>query len=140
MTEKDTAQADKYNFLPIDLVVTNFYPFMDTLQSGASDEECIRNIDIGGPTLVHAAVKNSERVTVLVDPTDYPTVIDELTAHGSTLLETRGRLAFKADAYALQYHIAVHHWRKSKFSSPQPSLEDPFKEFFAGGKRAKKQQ
>lgn len=138
MKEEDAAQAHKYFFGSIDLVVVNFYPFMDTVQSGATDEECFRHIDIGGPTLVHAAVKNSERVTVLVDPADYQTVIDEITAQGTTLPETRKKLALKAETYALQYHTAVYHWLKSSMSVPV-SIPDPFQEFFAGGKRAKKE-
>lgn len=137
MKESDEKQADKHFFGPIDIVVVNFYPFMDTVQSGATDAECIRHIDIGGPTLVHAAVKNSERVTVLVDPEDYQTVIDEITAHGTTLASTRQRLAFKAEAYALNYHTAVYHWLKSKMSTPV-STPNPYADLFAGGKLAKK--
>ena len=65
---------------PIDLLVVNLYPFEETLAGGAGFEDCIENIDIGGPALIRAAAKNHEFVTVVVDPEDYTQVLEEMKA------------------------------------------------------------
>ena len=137
--ESHRAQADKHHIQLIDLVVADFYPFLETVQSGASEADCVDRIDIGGPALVLAAAKNHDRVTVLVDPADYQQVIDEISAHGSTHPATRARLAFKAEEHVIRYQLTVHHWRKSRNGAPlDPTPEDPFKDLYAGGKLAKK--
>jgi len=135
--EKDKVQLDKHNIQPIDLVVANFYPFLKMVQSGATDEECVEKIDIGGPALVLAAAKNHERVTVLVDSADYQQVIDEIGKHGNTLPETREQIALKAEEHVIRYQLTVHHWRKLKHVKALAS-DDPYKDFYAGGKLARK--
>src|SRR6187455_2141559 len=82
----------------IDLLVSNLYPFAATVASGAGREECIENIDIGGPALIRAAAKNHEFVAVVTDPADYDTVLGEFAATGGTSLDLRRSLARKAYA------------------------------------------
>lgn len=87
--------------VPIDLVVTNFYPF--------PSEPSIESIDIGGSALVRAAAKNHDHVGVVVDPADYPGVVEEL-ARGELSAATRRRLARKAFAYTAAYDAAIVQW------------------------------
>jgi len=97
---------------PIDMVVVNFYPFEQTIaRPGVSLEEAIENIDIGGPTLVRAAAKNYSDVAVVVDPADYPSIIDELKRNqGALSLETRWRLARKAFTRVTSYDCAISNY------------------------------
>jgi phosphoribosylaminoimidazolecarboxamide formyltransferase/IMP cyclohydrolase len=96
---------------PIDLVVVNLYPFEATVARGASFEECIENIDIGGPALIRAAAKNHDDVTVVTDPADYDQVLAEIERHGgATTLELRRRLAGLAYARTGAYDAAISQW------------------------------
>jgi phosphoribosylaminoimidazolecarboxamide formyltransferase / IMP cyclohydrolase len=97
---------------PVDLVCVNLYPFEQTLARGdASDEEVIENIDIGGPTMIRAAAKNSAFAAVVVDPDDYQGVLGELREHDSRLsLETRARLRAVAFACTARYDAAISRW------------------------------
>ncbi len=96
---------------PIDLVVVNLYPFAATVARGAPFETCLENIDVGGPTLIRAAAKNHEFVTIVVDPGDYDTVIADMRAHGgATTLALRRRLAAAAFAGTAAYDAAIAHW------------------------------
>jgi len=102
------AQLALFNIEPIDLVVVNLYPFKETvLDEDATMGDAVENIDIGGPTLIRAAAKNWESVTVLVDPQDYPDVLDELRDSGSTSLSTRFRLAAKAFRHTAYYDAVI---------------------------------
>ena len=104
----DEGEMQANRIAPIDLVAVNLYPFEATVEdSGASFEDAIENIDIGGPTLLRAAAKNHASVTVLVDGGDYPAVIDELAEHGGVRAATRRRLAFKAFERTARYDDAV---------------------------------
>lgn len=92
----------------VDLVAVNLYPFVATVsRPGVGLEEAIENVDIGGPTMIRAAAKNHERVTVVVDPADYGLVLDEVRAGGDTTLETRRRLMVKVFAMTAAYDAAV---------------------------------
>jgi phosphoribosylaminoimidazolecarboxamide formyltransferase/IMP cyclohydrolase len=93
----------------IDLVVVNLYPFRETVaRAGVTLAQAIENIDIGGPSMVRSASKNHERVTVVVDPADYPMLLAELDANqGATTLVLRFRLARKAFAYTAAYDGAI---------------------------------
>lgn len=92
----------------IDIVAVNLYPFAETMaQADASREDVLESIDIGGPTLVRAAAKNFAAVTVVVDPTDYPSVLEEIGASGQVSAETRWRLAQKAFAHTAQYDALI---------------------------------
>jgi len=105
------AAMRQHGIAPIDLVVVNLYPFEQTVAAGADFETCIENIDIGGPTLIRAAAKNHESVTVVTDPADYRAVIDEMTANGgATTAELRRRLAAAAYARTATYDAAIAQW------------------------------
>src|SRR6202453_4686513 len=79
---------------PIDLLVVNLYPFEQTAARGAGFDDCIENIDIGGPAMIRAAAKNHADVAVIVEPADYALVLDEFARHGGmTTLALRRRLA-----------------------------------------------
>ena len=94
------AQAmKKHGIAPIDLLVVNLYPFEATVDKGAGYEECVENIDIGGPAMIRAAAKNHGDVTVVVEPSDYAAVLAELAQHnGATMLPLRQKLAAKGSA------------------------------------------
>lgn len=93
---------------PIDLVIINLYPFKETIQKpGISVEECIENIDIGGPSMLRAAAKNHHDVTVLVDPKDYAKVLMEIKSSGNTTLQTRFDLAKKVFEHTAAYDALI---------------------------------
>ncbi|MFP6870171.1 MAG: bifunctional phosphoribosylaminoimidazolecarboxamide formyltransferase/IMP cyclohydrolase [Nitrospinota bacterium] len=93
----------------IDLVAVNFYPFRETVaRQGVTPAEAVEQIDIGGPTMVRASAKNHGRLTVLVDPGDYPTVIAHISRGEDVPDEFRRRLARKAFDYVSAYDAAIH--------------------------------
>ena len=91
-------------------MVVNLYPFRETVASGASPDEVIEKIDIGGPAMVRAAAKNFESVGVVVDPARYAVIVAELREHGGLLRETRRALAAAAFAHTAAYDAAVADW------------------------------
>jgi phosphoribosylaminoimidazolecarboxamide formyltransferase/IMP cyclohydrolase len=95
---------------PIDLLVCNLYPFAETVASGASFEDCIENIDIGGVALIRAAAKNHDAVTVVIDPADYEGVLAEFAVGGAIGADTRRMLAGKAFAVTAAYDAAIGEW------------------------------
>ena len=96
---------------PIDLVVINLYPFEATAAKGAGFEECIENIDIGGPALIRAAAKNHDFVAVVTDPADYAAVMDDMRANdGAVSADLRKRLAAAAYARTGAYDAAISQW------------------------------
>ena len=96
---------------PIDLVVVNLYPFEATVAKGAAYDDCVENIDIGGPAMIRAAAKNHADVAVVVEPDDYAAVLDELKQHGgATTLALRKKLAAKAYARTAAYDAAISNW------------------------------
>jgi phosphoribosylaminoimidazolecarboxamide formyltransferase / IMP cyclohydrolase len=102
-------QLEELEVEPFDLVVSNLYPFRQTVMSGASVEECIEQIDIGGPSMVRASAKNHASVAIVTSPAAYPQVIEALRASGFTL-EQRKRLAAEAFAHTATYDNAVASW------------------------------
>jgi len=93
---------------PIDLVVVNLYPFQATIANpDCTLEDAIENIDIGGPAMLRSSAKNHASVTVVVDASDYQTVMDEITANDNTTLETRTKLALKTFEHTAQYDGAI---------------------------------
>ncbi len=111
----DDADLGRIGALPIDLVIVNLYPFERTLaKSGATYEELIENIDIGGPSMLRSAAKNHERVTVLCDPNDYALVLDELRLEGDITRSTRSRFAAKAFAHTAAYDAAISGWLSAR--------------------------
>jgi len=105
----DDAVMALHQIAPIDLLVVNLYPFAETVaRPNCGYAEAIEHIDIGGPAMLRAAAKNHESVTVVVDPSDYAGLLDELAAHeGCTTLALRSRLAAKAFAHTARYDTMV---------------------------------
>jgi phosphoribosylaminoimidazolecarboxamide formyltransferase/IMP cyclohydrolase len=116
----DDAVMAKHDIAPIDLLVVNLYPFAETVaQPGCTYEQAVENIDIGGPAMVRAAAKNHESVAVVVDPSDYAAVVDELSRNaGATSLITRSRLAAKAYAHTARYDTMVSSWLLARHAVP----------------------
>jgi phosphoribosylaminoimidazolecarboxamide formyltransferase / IMP cyclohydrolase len=100
----------RHGIRTIDLVVVNLYPFAQTVARGAAWDECIENIDIGGPSLIRGAAKNHDFVTVVTDPADYDEVLGELTAQGGTTLALRRRLAGLAYERTAAYDSSIAAW------------------------------
>ena len=107
--EEQWAEMTRQEYKPIDLVVVNLYPFERTIADPkADDRDKIENIDIGGPTMIRAAAKNFEFVTVVVDPADYGLVIGEMEKNdGALSLETRRKLAAKVFSLTTRYDRAI---------------------------------
>jgi len=105
------AAMAEHGIAPIDLVVVNCYPFLQTVMSGADRAAIVENIDIGGPSMVRSAAKNHAHVAIVTDPADYGALLGELDANGgSTTLELRKRLAAKAFALTAEYDSIVSQW------------------------------
>ena len=105
------AAMDEHQIAPIDLVVVNLYPFLNTVMSGADRDLVIENIDIGGPSMVRSAAKNHARVAVVTDPADYAALLLELDTYGgATTLELRKKLAAKAFALTAEYDSTIAQW------------------------------
>ncbi len=111
---------------PFDLVVSNLYPFRETVASGATPDECVEQIDIGGPSMVRAAAKNHPSVAIVTSPASYDDVLAAVAAGGFTL-EQRQRLAAEAFAHTAAYDVAVAAWMGSVLAPPEG--ESCFPEF-----------
>ena len=105
---------------PIDLLVVSLYPFEATVAKGAGFEDCIENIDIGGPAMIRAAAKNHDDVAVIVDADDYAPLLDALKA-GGTSLDFRRRLAAKAYARTAAYDAAISNWFAAQLNDTAPT-------------------
>src|SRR4051794_24888925 len=121
---KDHADAmTAHGIAPIDLLVVNLYPFEATVDKGAGYEDCIENIDIGGPAMIRAAAKNHDDVAVVVEARDYQAVLDELAAsQGATTLSLRRRLAAKAYARTAAYDAAISNWFALQLKDDAPDF------------------
>ena len=116
------ATLEALGIAPIDLVVVNLYPFEATVAGGASDDDAIEMIDIGGPALLRAAAKNHASVTVVTDPADYGQVIAEIKATGGATSETlRRTLAANAFARTAAYDAAIARWFSARLGEPLPA-------------------
>lgn len=119
----DISDANKHGIIPIDLVYINLYPFEETVESGASFEECVENIDIGGPAMLRAAAKNAEFVTVCTEAKDLKKVISELEANDRHISETtRRRLAAKTFAKVASYDAAIANWYEKELGNNSPEI------------------
>ncbi len=121
--ESHLAAALEQAIEQVDLVCVNLYPFERTIaRPEATYEEAIENIDIGGPTMIRAAAKNSPFAAVLVDPADYEAVLSELReSDGRLALETRRRLAGKAFACTARYDAAIANWFAARLEEGFPA-------------------
>ena len=105
----------------IDILVSNLYPFEATIARGAGPEETIENIDIGGPAMIRAAAKNHDFLTVVVDPEDYPGLLEELQANdGATTGAYRRRMAARAYSRTAAYDAAVSGWMTEYAGETEP--------------------
>jgi phosphoribosylaminoimidazolecarboxamide formyltransferase / IMP cyclohydrolase len=107
---------------PFGLLVSNLYPFEQTVACGASPAECVEQIDIGGPAMVRAAAKNHASVAVITSPASYPDVLAAL-ADGGFTLEQRRRLAARAYAHTAGYDAAVSSWFASSYAPDDVAAE-----------------
>ncbi len=113
----------EHGIAPIDLLVVNLYPFETTVAKGAGFEDCIENIDIGGPALIRGAAKNHDDVAVVVEPADYAALLAELVEHqGATTLALRRRLAAKAYARTAAYDAAIANWFAATIKEDAPDF------------------
>ena len=99
----------------IDLVCVNLYPFAATIaKPDVTMEDAIEHIDIGGPSMVRSAAKNWESVTIVVNPEDYATVLEELRANGDTTKQTRLQLSAKAYTHTAEYDMMIAGWMRKQ--------------------------
>jgi phosphoribosylaminoimidazolecarboxamide formyltransferase/IMP cyclohydrolase len=118
--EHAKAMAD-HNIGGIDLLVINLYPFEATIAKGAAFDDCVENIDIGGPAMIRGAAKNHDWVAVIVDPEDYARVLAEMDDHGGgTTRELRTALAAKAFARTAVYDAAISNWFAGQIGETAP--------------------
>ena len=113
-TDEDHQQLLDLGWDYIDLVAVNLYPFEETIaKPNVTYADAIENIDIGGVTLIRAAAKNHERVTLICDPADYTSVFAEIRAGGISA-KTRTKLAIKGFASTAHYDTAIHAYLNKK--------------------------
>ncbi len=117
------AAMKAHGIAPIDLLVVNLYPFEATIAKNAAYDECVENIDIGGPAMIRAAAKNHGDVAVVVESADYQAVLDEMKAQrGATTLTLRKRLAAKAYARTAAYDAAISNWFAAHLGDDAPAF------------------
>ncbi|WP_327325573.1 bifunctional phosphoribosylaminoimidazolecarboxamide formyltransferase/IMP cyclohydrolase [Streptomyces sp. NBC_01210] len=123
--ESHRAQLAELGVEPFDLVVVNLYPFRETVASGASPDECVEQIDIGGPSMVRAAAKNHPSVAVVTSPARYADVLDAVKEGGFDLT-ARKRLAAEAFQHTASYDVAVASWFASSYAPADDSVLPDF--------------
>lgn len=107
----DLEQMDQYEIPSIDLVIVDLYPFEQTVASGASDEDIIEKIDIGGISLIRAGAKNFKDVVIIPSKAEYPVLLELLNKNGAqTEMEDRRMLAERAFGVSSHYDTAIHEW------------------------------
>ncbi len=124
MTNPNHAQQlESFGIKPFDLVVVNLYPFADTVRSGADNAAIIEKIDIGGPSMVRGAAKNSATVAIVTDPADYALVAGRIADGTGFSLAERRWLAGKAFAHTAAYDATINEWTSAHWPKPA-SIED----------------
>lgn len=123
--ESHRQQLDELGVAPFDLVVVNLYPFRETVASGATPDECVEQIDIGGPSMVRAAAKNHPSVAVVTSPARYADVLLAVEGGGFDLA-ARKRLAAEAFQHTAAYDVAVASWFAAEYA---PVDESGFPDF-----------
>lgn len=133
-TEEHLQTLKDMDIAPIDVVAINLYPFEETIaKEGVDQQTAIENIDIGGPTMVRAAAKNHERVSIVVDPSQYDEVIAALKSEEGMTLAARQRLAMRAFEMTARYDAAISQYLVSQFA------EDVFEPSYSIGGRLKQE-
>jgi phosphoribosylaminoimidazolecarboxamide formyltransferase/IMP cyclohydrolase len=112
--------AAAHGIEPIDMLVANLYPFEATVTRGAPFEDCVENIDVGGPAMIRAAAKNHTSVCVVVDPQDYAKVLADIAENGGASLGLRRALAAKAYARTAAYDAAIATWFAAQIGEGSP--------------------
>ena len=112
------AKLAELGIKPFDLVVVNLYPFADTVRSGADEAATIEKIDIGGPSMVRGAAKNSATVAIVTDPADYALVAARVADGTGFTLEERRWLAAKAFAHTASYDATINEWTSKHWPKP----------------------
>ena len=115
------AAMEAHGIAPIDLLVVNLYPFEETVARGGDYDDCVENIDIGGPAMIRAAAKNHAHVTVVVDVEDYDSVLGDMDQHGgATCPKFRRKMAQRAYARTAAYDAAVSTWLAGAIGEDAP--------------------
>ncbi|MCL4109961.1 UNVERIFIED_CONTAM: hypothetical protein GTU68_038178 [Idotea baltica] len=125
----DDAIMEEHNIPPIDLIIVNLYPFAETIaKPDCSFEDAIENIDIGGPTMVRASAKNHAHVAIVVNPSDYDVVEQELNDNGGSITaETRFKLATKAFEHTAAYDGMIANYLGKIVENGEPTFNMQFK-------------
>ena len=125
--KKHQNEMNEQNFPPIDLIVVNFYPFQKVVTNTASTKNIIENIDIGGPTMVRAAAKNFNNVTIITNKNDYSHLIEEIKKNkGSTTLKFRELMSSKAFGLTAYYDAMIANWFNKKLNIEFPERKTIF--------------
>ena len=125
--EKHQNEMNEQNFPAIDLIVVNFYPFQKVVISKSNSKSIIENIDIGGPTMVRAAAKNFNNVTIITSKNDYPHLIKEIKKNkGSTTLAFRELMSSKAFGLTAYYDAMIANWFNKKLNIKFPERKTIF--------------
>ena len=120
-SEDHRAAMSQHSITPIDMVVSNLYPFEEILRQGAEYSECIENIDIGGPALIRSASKNHDFVTIVTDPLDYEAIMTEMReTGGATGADLRKRLAATAFSRTAAYDALIARWLEESCGNSLP--------------------
>ncbi len=125
--KKHRSEMSKQNFPAIDLIVVNFYPFQKIVLNSKNSKQIIENIDIGGPTMVRAAAKNFNNVTIITNKDDYRSLIDELeNLKGKTSLKFRELMSSKAFGLTAYYDALIANWFNKKLKIEFPERKTIF--------------
>lgn len=114
------AAMETHGIGQIDLLCVNLYPFEETVAKGGDYDDCVENIDIGGPAMIRAAAKNHAYVAVIVEGSDYATIVEEIKSHKGTTAATRKALAHKAYARTAAYDAAISNWFATTLENEAP--------------------
>jgi len=117
---KHEEDMSKLDIGKIDITILNLYPFEQTVKGGAGFEQCIENIDIGGPSMLRSTAKNHNYTTIVTSPDQYQEVMDAITANGGTTLELRRKFAARAFALSASYDSAISSYFSEQLGTTAP--------------------
>jgi len=123
-------QMEEQGMKPIDMTILNLYPFEQTVQQGGNFEQCIENIDIGGPSMLRSTAKNHAFTSIVTSPDQYALVQAEIEEKGGTSLATRKRLAARAFALSASYDSAISSWFANQLGEEAPVVTRVYKAEF----------
>jgi phosphoribosylaminoimidazolecarboxamide formyltransferase/IMP cyclohydrolase len=128
--EQHEKQMVEQGMKPIDMTILNLYPFEATVQKGADFEQCIENIDIGGPSMLRSTAKNHAFTSIVTSPDQYSKIQAEIEAHGGTTLAMRKKLAAQAFALSAAYDSAISSWFAAQLGTDAPVTARVYKPEF----------